>query len=285
MRKIHIVGNWKMNGSLMMVDAFVDEFLGHLPEGWNKHQYLPDLWNTDRTRVVICPPLPYLHVLGEKLKDSGIHLGAQKFHPKSDGAFTGEVSTSMLLDLGVKVCIIGHSERRHLFGESDAYISENLHALVAAGIDPILCVGETLAERESEQQEAVVKRQIQEAVKGSPGGKTGGRASDPETEKRDPLSTEDAKKLTVAYEPVWAIGTGRTATPQQANEMHAHIRGLLRDSFPRKVADNIKILYGGSVTPDNAEELLHQPEINGALVGGASLKPQSFAAIISQALN
>lgn len=270
-----IVGNWKMNGSLEMVGRFVPELLGELPEG------LPG----KNVRIVLCPPLPYLVVVGKKISGSGVELGAQRVHPKSDGAYTGEVSPAMLKDLGVRNCIIGHSERRHYFDESDAYIGEKLHALIAIGIDPILCVGETLQEREAGRQREVVTKQLLGALKESTGAAPGKRRSKQPIVPHEKLSEEGARRLIMAYEPVWAIGTGRTATPEQANAMHGHIRGVLKKLFSEGLSRQMPILYGGSVTPDNAGALMAQPDIDGALVGGASLKAASFLSIIEQALN
>ena len=270
-----IVGNWKMNGSLEMVGRFVPELLGGLPEG------LPG----KNVRIVLCPPLPYLVVVGKKISGSGVELGAQRVHPKSDGAYTGEVSPAMLKDLGVRNCIIGHSERRHYFEESDAYIGEKLHALIAIGIDPILCVGETLKEREAGRQREVVAKQLRGALKESTGAAPGQRRSKQPVVPHEKLSEEGARRLIMAYEPVWAIGTGRTPTPEQANAMHGFIRGVLKKFFSEGLSRQVPILYGGSVTPDNAGALMAQPDIDGALVGGASLKAASFLSIIEQALN
>jgi triosephosphate isomerase len=241
-----IVGNWKMNGSREQISSFTGEFLkGLVP--------------SKIVRVGICPPFPFLSFLAERLAGSSVLLGAQNVHPKPSGAFTGEVAAPMLADCGVATCLVGHSERRQFFHETDALIREKLAALWQAAIVPILCVGESLAERESGRQQTVVQSQLDGALKG---------ASIP------------PGRLVVAYEPVWAIGTGKTATPQQAQEMHAFIRKWLQANAP---GHEIPIQYGGSVTPENAATLLSQPDINGALVGGASLKAAPFLAIIQHA--
>lgn len=241
-----IVGNWKMNGSREQAAAFVAEFLA----GYKPAKGL---------RVGLCPPFPYVSWLAEKLGGSQVLVGAQNAHPKPSGAFTGEVAAPMLADCGAALCLVGHSERRQFFHETDALIREKLAALWQTPLMPILCVGESLAERESGRQQAVVQTQLDGALKG---------ASIP------------PGRLVVAYEPVWAIGTGKTATPQQAQEMHGFIRKWLQANAP---GHEIPLQYGGSVTPENAGSLLSQPDINGALVGGASLKAASFLAILQHA--
>jgi triosephosphate isomerase len=192
------------------------------------------------------------------LADSGVQLGAQDVHWEKEGAFTGEVSPGMLRDAGCSQVIVGHSERRQLFGETDAAVNRKVRAVLEAGLSVIMCVGETLAEREGGLTLAVVERQVRGGLQGI---------------------TPDPASLAVAYEPVWAIGTGRTATPAQAQEVHAAIRGLIDELLGHAAADAIRILYGGSVKPDNIAELMREPDIDGALVGGASLKADSFAAI------
>lgn len=219
------------------------------------------------TEVVVCPPFPLLGFAVDALVGSPIAVGAQNVHPAREGAFTGEVSAMMLKEAGVAYGIVGHSERRQIFGESDAFVGEKLKALLAAGIKPILCVGETLEERESGAQEEVVRRQLHGALEIAAQELEGGEA---------------IKTMAVAYEPVWAIGTGQTASPEQANGMHAFLRELLKDRDPG-AAPGIPLLYGGSVNPSNAAELLGQSEIDGVLVGGASLKAESFLAIIHHA--
>lgn len=212
--------------------------------------------------VLLLPPATYLNGLKALLEGTAIGVGAQNLHPESKGAFTGEVAAEMIRDLGVLWTLVGHSERRQMFGESDDLVARKYQAALRAGLRPVLCVGETLAEREAGNAESVVERQLGAVI--SAVGQAG----------------LDAGVL--AYEPVWAIGTGRTATPSQAQEMHAAIRARLADVSPA-TADEVRILYGGSVKPDNAAELFAQPDIDGALVGGASLDALSFAAIVAAA--
>ena len=269
-----IVGNWKMNGSKAHVETFVPALLDGLPEGLQ----------ASGTRVVVCPPHPYLTQVGALIAGSGVELGAQKVHPLPEGAFTGEVSPVMLAELGVSACIIGHSEHRQHFGVTDAIIAQKLHALVAAGIAPILCVGETLAEREADEQEQVIRTQLLQALQASETEALRRRQGDVVLAPHPELPESGAHRLAIAYEPVWAIGTGQTATPEQANFMHGFVRGILWERYSESLAKAMPILYGGSVNDENAEALLAQPEIDGALVGGASLKPESFLSIINQAL-
>ncbi|GAB5402540.1 MAG: triose-phosphate isomerase [Aureliella sp.] len=212
--------------------------------------------------VAVCPPGVYLHDVGAALSGSSIALGAQNMSDKAEGAFTGEVSAAMLSDLGCKYVILGHSERRQLFGETDASVNLKLAAALAGNLTPIVCVGETLEEREGGTTADVIATQVRGSLAG--------------------LTAEQAGGIVIAYEPVWAIGTGKTASPEQAEEVHAQIRGLLTELFG-DVAESIRIQYGGSVKPDNAAELLSKPNIDGALVGGASLKADSFAAIVAAA--
>jgi len=215
--------------------------------------------------LVLCPPTAYLSTVGAALglvhatSPSGVALGGQNMHDKSSGAFTGEVAPPMLVDLGCRFVILGHSERRTLFGETDATVNTKTKAALAAGLTPIVCVGETLEEREGSRTQAVVTTQINGSLAG--------------------LSPSDLEKIVVAYEPVWAIGTGKVATPQQAQEVHALIRGLLASLASPAVAAKVRIQYGGSVKPDNAADLAAQPDIDGALVGGASLKADDFLGI------
>ncbi len=271
-----IVGNWKMNGSREQVGAFFDELLKGLPEGAGSQ-------GLDGARVGICPPHPYLAAAAEKIAGTPVELGAQKVHPMPEGAYTGEVSPVMLREFGVTMCIIGHSEHRQHFAVTDAIITQKLHALIAAGITPILCVGETLEEREADRQQEVIETQLRHALQESGGEQAGRRKSDLVVAPHPALPEDGARKLVLAYEPVWAIGTGKTATPEQANTMHQFIRGILAGHFSEALAGELPILYGGSVNEKNAGELLAQPEINGALVGGASLKAASFLTIINQA--
>jgi triosephosphate isomerase len=211
--------------------------------------------------VAVCPPSVYLHAVGDVLAGTSVGLGAQNLYPAQDGAYTGEVNAAMLTDLGCAFVILGHSERRQLMGETDDQVNEKLHAALAGNLTPIVCVGETLEQREAGETERVVEAQIRGSLEG--------------------LDEVRAAGLVIAYEPVWAIGTGKTATKDQAEEVHAFIRGLLGTLFGDEVAGQIRIQYGGSVKPGNATELLAQPNIDGALVGGASLKKDDFVAIVA----
>jgi len=210
--------------------------------------------------VALCPPSVYLSVVADAVAGSPVGLGAQNLYPADDGAFTGEVNAGMLTDVGCRYVILGHSERRAIMGETDDQVSQKLHAAMAGNLIPIVCVGETLEDREAGQTEKVVETQIRGSLAG--------------------LDEVRAAGIVVAYEPVWAIGTGKTASPQQAEEVHAFIRKLLGELFTDDVAAQIRIQYGGSVKPGNAKELLGQPNIDGALVGGASLKVDDFLGII-----
>ena len=210
--------------------------------------------------VALCPPSVYLAAVGETLAGSAVGLGGQNLYAAGDGAFTGEVNAQMLCDVGCHYVILGHSERRTLMGETDEQVSEKLAAALADNLIPIVCVGETLDQREAGETESVVGTQIRGSLKG--------------------LDDARAPGVVIAYEPVWAIGTGKTASPEQAEEVHAFIRGLLGELFSPEISEQVRIQYGGSVKPGNAKELLGQPNIDGALVGGASLKVDDFVAII-----
>lgn len=247
MRKPFIAGNWKMFKTSKEAAEFAAEFL--------------KLYEPSDVNTAICAPFTQLAVLVEAFKGSGIKVGAQNMHFEENGAFTGEISANMLSEIGVDYCIIGHSERRQYFNETDETVNKKLHAAFAHGILPILCVGEVLEERDAGKAMDVVKAQM-----------TGALAS---------LSADLAEKLTVAYEPVWAIGTGRTATPEQADEMCGFIRGVIAELYSEEIAEQVSIQYGGSVKPDNATELMNMYEIDGALVGGASLKPADFIKIVN----
>ena len=249
-----VVANWKMNGSMEFVNEYVPALLDGLLE-------YPQ-WNT-RVKVVICPPPPYMWAVAKRLFGYPVITGAQNVSPEPNGARTGEVSCEMLHDLEVTVALAGHSERRQFYGEDDAVVAKKVAAIQAAGLTPIVCVGERQQEREAGRHADVVRGQMQ-AVLGA-------------------IDTGPDAHLIVAYEPVWAIGTGLTATPAQAGEMHALIRAELNKAMGAHGAD-VPILYGGSVNPENAAELMAEPEINGALVGGASLKPESFLSIIKKSL-
>jgi triosephosphate isomerase (TIM) len=250
LRKPFIAGNWKMN---LLRDSSVALV----------HGLLDSLVPSESVEVAVCPPSVYLHDVGAALRGSLVALGAQNMSCEAEGAFTGEISADMLLDLGCRYVILGHSERRQLFGETDATVNQKTAVALAKKLTPIVCVGETLEEREGGKTEAVVAEQVRGSLAG--------------------LTAEQGGKLVIAYEPVWAIGTGKTASPAQAEEVHARIRGLLTELFGASTAETIRIQYGGSVKPDNAAELMGQPNIDGALVGGASLKVESFAAIVAAA--
>lgn len=219
--------------------------------------------NDPAVDVAVCPPLVYLHSVADALAGTPVELGAQNMYAAEDGAFTGETNAGMLTDVGCRFVILGHSERRALMGETDADVSKKLHAALAGNLIPIVCVGETLEDREAGNTEQVVQTQIRGSLDG--------------------LDEIRAAGIVVAYEPVWAIGTGKTATPEQAEEVHAFLRKQLADMFTEEVAAQIRIQYGGSVKPGNAKELLGQPNIDGALVGGASLKVDDFLGIIQAA--
>ncbi len=219
--------------------------------------------NEPTVDVAVCPPSVYLHSVADALAGTPVELGAQNMYAAEDGAFTGETNAGMLTDVGCRFVILGHSERRALMGETDADVSKKLHAALAGNLVPIVCVGETLQDREAGNTEQVVETQIRGSLDG--------------------LDEIRAAGIVVAYEPVWAIGTGKTATPEQAEEVHAFLRKQLADMFTEEVAAQIRIQYGGSVKPGNAKELLGQPNIDGALVGGASLKVDDFLGIIQAA--
>lgn len=247
MRKPFIAGNWKMFKTTAEAKAFAAEFLKE--------------YEKSDVTVAICAPFTQLSALKEAFGDSGVRLGAQNMHFEEQGAFTGEISPEMLKEIGVDYCIVGHSERRQYFGESDETVNRKLHKAFEHGIVPILCVGEVLAQRDAGEAKPVVKVQTEAAVSG--------------------LTAEQVKKLVIAYEPVWAIGTGRTATPEQANEMCGWIRSVLEELYGDEISEEVVIQYGGSVKPENATELMNMEEIDGALVGGASLKPADFIQIVN----
>jgi triosephosphate isomerase len=242
-----MAGNWKMN--LLVSEA--EELVQGLKSG---------LDGTEEVDVVVAPPFPSLHPVGRALAGSSIALAGQNLHWEASGAYTGEVSASMLLDVGCKYVIIGHSERRQFFGETDETVNRRVKAALSAGLDPIVCVGEVLEERKSGRTWEVIERQTRGGVAG--------------------VSKGDAKRLVLAYEPVWAIGTGETASPDQAQEVHAKIRGLIERLYDEGIAQGLRIQYGGSVKPDNVRGLMDQPDVDGALVGGASLKVESFLGIV-----
>ena len=213
-----------------------------------------------RDEIVVCPPAVSLSIVLDTLSGSGISVGAQNMHFAEEGAFTGEISAPMLTSIGVTHVIIGHSERRLYFCETDQTVNQKLHTALRHGLVPIVCVGEVLEERENGLTEEVLIRQVAKALLN--------------------ISPDNAAPIVIAYEPVWAIGTGKTATPELAAQAHLQIRSEVARRLNRQIADDMRILYGGSVRPDNVTSLLNQPEINGALVGGASLKPESFAQLV-----
>jgi len=251
MRQKFIIGNWKMYTNA----AEAEQLAKAVADGVGME---------DRVCVAVCPPFPYLALVASNLKGSSVALGAQNLYPEKEGAFTGEVSPTMLLDLGCKFVILGHSERRHKLGESNAFINQKVHAALDAGLNVILCVGETLEQRESKQTAEVLEQQIILGLAG--------------------LSADFLPRLSIAYEPVWAIGnTGHHATPEQAEAEHIVIRKRLAQMFG-KPAQSVVIQYGGSVKPENAAALLNQPNVDGALIGGASLKADQFLAIVQVAI-
>jgi len=247
MRKKLIAANWKM---YKVPDDARDFF----------RNFLPLVADHSRDEIVVCPPFVDLPAAVESAKSSNVAIGGQDMHWEKEGAFTGEVSTAMLLAVGCTHVIIGHSERRQYFGETDDTVNLKLKAALEAGLIPIVCVGEVLEEREAGLTDDVLRRQCLRAFHA--------------------ISAKKAAKLVVAYEPVWAIGTGKTATPQLAADAHQLIRSEAAKAFGEKLADSLRILYGGSVKPENATTLMSEEEIDGALVGGASLDPKSFAAIV-----
>jgi len=249
MREILVAGNWKMNGSTAANAALIFGIVSGVPEG-------------SGFRLLVCPPLPYLAPVAEQLTGSNVALGAQNVSEHEAGAFTGETAASMLKDLGCEYVIVGHSERRAMYGETSAIVAAKFQAAQVAGLKPILCVGETLAERESGTTEKVINEQL-DAVLGSAG-------------------IDAFASAVIAYEPVWAIGTGMTATPEQAEDVHRHIRARLAKRNA-DLASRVQILYGGSMKGENAAGLLSMPDIDGGLIGGASLKASDFLAIAKAA--
>jgi triosephosphate isomerase len=214
--------------------------------------------------VAVCPPYVYLEAVAASIQRTTVGLGAQNMYFEGNGAFTGEISAAMLVDIGCKYVILGHSERRNILGECNTQVNKKTLAALAAGLIPIVCVGELLEQREAGQTHAVIQEQFDGSFAG--------------------LTTAQMSQVVIAYEPVWAIGTGKVATPQQAQEVHADIRHMLEKRFDKQTAEAVRIQYGGSVKPDNAAELLRQPDIDGALVGGAALKVDSFMGIIRGAV-
>ena len=242
-----IAGNWKMNKTV--------------GEAVDLVRQLKDLIaKVEGVEVIVAPPFTALHAVREESKGSLIHLAAQNLYWEEKGAFTGEVSPSMIREVGCEFVIIGHSERRQLFGETDESVNRRIRAALGQGLKPIFCIGETLKERAGEKAFSVIETQIKGGLKD--------------------LGEKEVLTITIAYEPVWAIGTGKTATPQQAQEVHRFIRETLGKRYSKDTAEKTRIQYGGSVTPENIKGLMEQPDIDGALVGGASLKADSFARIV-----
>jgi len=252
MRKLFVAGNWKMNLDLKASCALASALKAQVG-------------NVDDVTIAVCPPFVYLKAVADALAGSKIAVGGQNMWTEPDGAYTGEVSGPMLRDVGCTYVIVGHSERRHVIGEQDAVINTKVHKALGFGLKPILCVGEKLEHRQAGKTEDIVSGQVRAGLKG--------------------VTQQQMALITVAYEPVWAIGTGQNATPAQAQEVHALIRRLAAGLYDRKTADGLVIQYGGSVKAENAGELMSQPDVDGALVGGASLGAAKFLPIIQAARN
>ena len=246
MRKPFIAGNWKMFKTTKEAAAFAEEFKA--------------LYHDSDVTVAICAPFTQLAALKEAFGDCGVKVGAQNMHFEASGAFTGEIAPAMLPEIGVDYVIIGHSERRQYFAETDETVNKKVKKAFEHGLVPIMCVGEVLEQRDAGQAYDVVKTQVEGGIKD--------------------LTADQMKQLVIAYEPVWAIGTGRTATPDQAQEMCAYIRQVIEGLYGAEVSEEVIIQYGGSVKPNNASELMNMEDIDGALVGGASLKPEDFIQIV-----
>ena len=252
MRIPFVAGNWKMHTKAAEAEELARSLV-RLLEG------------VENVNVALCPPFPYLPLVAKVLRGTRIRLGGQNMCSELEGAYTGEVSARMLKDVGCDFVILGHSERRRLFGETDESVRRKIRQALDVGLLPIVCVGETLDQREVGKTVEVVGSQVKGCLQG--------------------FGAEEMRRVTVAYEPVWAIGTGKTATPEQAQEVHGFIRTWLSRTFGDDVSENLRIQYGGSVKPENAVVLMSQPDIDGALVGGASLKAESFAAIVEAAVS
>lgn len=247
MRKPYMAGNWKMNLDRAGAVALARDLRERIGD-------------RDDVEVAVAPPFVYIEAVVAALEGSSIRVGGQNACDQASGAFTGEVSAAMLRDVGCSFVVLGHSERRHVYGESDELVNAKLQRALAEGLEVVLCVGETLEERQAGQTEAVVRRHLAQGLGG--------------------VAAGDMGRVTIAYEPVWAIGTGHTATPRQAGEVHHYLRGLLSGLYDDRVSGSTRIQYGGSVKPDNVRELLAVEDVDGALVGGASLKADSFHAIV-----
>ena len=248
MRKKIVAGNWKMNKTLLEAEALTNEVLP-----------LAKAELKNNARIILCVPFPFLQTIQNLVKQSGVEVGAQNCSEHESGAYTGEVSVGMLASLNIPYVILGHSERRQYFGETAVLLAKKVDIALKHNLTPIFCCGEPLEIREAGTHEALVKQQVEESL--------------------FHLSIEQIQKVVIAYEPVWAIGTGKTASSQQAQEMHAVIRKQLGEKYSKAVADEVSILYGGSVKADNAKELFSQPDVDGGLVGGASLKAKEFVEI------
>jgi triosephosphate isomerase len=247
MRKAIIAGNWKMNMTVSEAKALVSALIPLVKDA--------------KADVVVCPTFVCLSAVKEMIKDTNIHIGAQNMHWEEKGAFTGEVAPGMLTEMGIEYVIIGHSERRQYFAETDETVNKKVKSALAHGLLPIVCVGETLEQREEGVTEAWVSGQVKAAFEG--------------------ISADDAKKVVVAYEPIWAIGTGRTATPEDANKVNGICRATIEQLYGNDVAQAIRIQYGGSMNPKNATELMAQEHIDGGLIGGASLKAEDFSKVVN----
>jgi triosephosphate isomerase len=248
MRKPLVAGNWKMN-------------LDGREAGQLAAAVARQAMEYPKIDIALCPPSVYLTTVASELENSAVALGGQDMYFEKAGAFTGEISGPMLIDVGCRYVILGHSERRHILGESDELINRKVHAALAVGLIPILCVGELLEEREAGETDAVVRGQLTGSLHG--------------------ISAQQMASTVIAYEPVWAIGTGKIATPEQAQTVHADLRRMVQDCYNAETAAAIRIQYGGSVKPSNAADLLSQPDVDGALVGGASLKAEDFLGILA----
>jgi len=247
MRKNIIAGNWKMNKNMEEANTFIDQVAEKVPA-------------SDHVEAIVCAPFLYLPSLVEKAKGTSIKISAQNMHFEDNGAFTGEVSPVMLKDIGVTHVVLGHSERREYFAETDETVNKKVHAAFNHNLTPIVCVGETLDQREANETKTHVEKQVKKALDG--------------------LNEEQISSTIIAYEPIWAIGTGKTASSEDANEVCTHIRNVIKDVASEQAAEQVIIQYGGSVKPANVDELLAQSDIDGALVGGASLEPDSFLQLV-----
>ncbi len=249
MRRNIVAGNWKMNKTFQEAEELIDQIVVGMDE------------KALKCELIICPPALYLEVASDYAEESRLSVGAQNVSEHEKGAFTGEISAPMLDSVDVEYCIVGHSERRKYFGETNDLLAKKVDILLDYGIQPIFCCGEVLEEREKAVQFDIVKKQISESL--------------------FHLSADEFSNIIVAYEPVWAIGTGKTASPDQAQEMHAFIRGLIDEKYGKAAADDVSILYGGSCNPGNARSLFSNPDVDGGLIGGASLKADDFLSIAS----